>query len=185
VTGPDAIRITDPARVGAALADLRTKLGITRRQLARDLAARTGRSFSSWNSQLWSWEVVRSPNPASVAPVLAELGWQLALVPLDHDGPETSLSATESAEPPNPGVLGCAGVNLEAPGASEAVAPGDLADVLAVVDGPALRDATVPLDGDSSGGWNWIPTADGGFYSGPHGPDICPAMGCRHEGGAA
>jgi transcriptional regulator with XRE-family HTH domain len=33
--------------------------------------------------------------------------------------------------------------------------------------------------------WNWTPTADGGAYSGPHGPDICPAIGCRHEGGAA
>jgi transcriptional regulator with XRE-family HTH domain len=83
VTSPGMIRIGDPARIGTAVEAIRTMLGLSRRDLARALATRTGRSPEAWNSQLWSWERDRSPNPASLSPVLAELGYQLAIVPID------------------------------------------------------------------------------------------------------
>lgn len=44
-----------------------------------------------------------------------------------------------------------------------------------------LRDTAADLTVE----WRWTPTADGGHYSGPQGPDICPAVGCQHEDGAA
>jgi DNA-binding XRE family transcriptional regulator len=87
---------------------------------------------------------------------LGALGYGLAIVPLDQDGPESGLRSTETAEPPVAGGSG-------GPGGAHSGSEGSQA----------------------AGDWRWTPTADGGSYSGPHGPDICPRMGCRHEGGAA
>lgn len=63
---------------------------------------------------------------------LRALGYELAVVPLKPDAPEGAPGSTESAEPPVPGVLGCAGVDLEALRASEAVSGGapSLADTI-------------------------------------------------------
>lgn len=76
------IRLTDPTAIGPALGEIRGLHGTTRRQLARAIAARTGRSQTSVNAQLWTWDSGRTaPDLASVAVVLDELGYDLALIP--------------------------------------------------------------------------------------------------------
>jgi DNA-binding XRE family transcriptional regulator len=76
------IRLTDPTRIGPALAEVRGLLGITRRQLSRDIAAKTGRTETSVNAQLWTWDVGRRhPDLASLPLVLDALGYDLALIP--------------------------------------------------------------------------------------------------------
>lgn len=88
------MRLTDPTRIGAALADVRTMLGITRRQVARAIAEKTGRTETSVNAQLWTWEVPpgesslgRRPDLASLAPYLDVIEFDLALVPrLENPG---------------------------------------------------------------------------------------------------
>ncbi|GIE30150.1 hypothetical protein Ait01nite_031950 [Actinoplanes italicus] len=115
------IRIDDPAGLGAALGQVRAQLQIGRRELARSIAEATGRDASAVNSQLWGWENGDyAPNPTSLGPVLAALGYQLALVPLGQSGPETGLSATEAAETPSAVIrLGSRGLEI-AHGAPEA-----------------------------------------------------------------
>ncbi len=76
------IRLTDPAAIGPALAQVRAMLGISRRQLARTIAAKTGRGEASVNGQIWTWDVGRShPDLTSLPLVLEELGYDLALIP--------------------------------------------------------------------------------------------------------
>jgi hypothetical protein len=91
------IRIDDPAGLGAALGQVRAQLQIGRRELARRIAEATGRDASAVNSQLWGWEHGDyAPNPTSLGPLLDALGYQLALVPLIEDGPETAPASTLS-----------------------------------------------------------------------------------------
>lgn len=76
------IRLADPTRIGPALAEVRQLLGIGRRQMARALATKTGRSETSINAQLWGWDNgVHAPDLASVPLILEYLGYDLALVP--------------------------------------------------------------------------------------------------------
>lgn len=118
------IRIADPTKLGPALEELRTMLGISRRALARAVAERTYRDTDSVNSQIWAWERSgRSPHAGSLAALLAELGWGLAFVPLIETAPARPLSGPVAAEPPDPGVRGRTGGTPEAPEASQAVWP--------------------------------------------------------------
>lgn len=74
------IKLPDPAKVGPALWELRTLLGISRRQAARAIAKAQGRSETSVNAQLWTWDkAVRTPDLASLGPYLKVLGVSLAL----------------------------------------------------------------------------------------------------------
>lgn len=76
------IRLTDPTRIGPALCEVRELQLMSRRQLARKLAETTGRSETSLNAQLWTWDVgTRKPDLASLGPVLDALGYDLALIP--------------------------------------------------------------------------------------------------------
>lgn len=76
------IRISDPAQLGAALDEIRQLLGITQRDLARLVADQTDRDAETVRGQLSSWAVGRnSPSAKSLAPVLAALGYDLALIP--------------------------------------------------------------------------------------------------------
>jgi hypothetical protein len=76
------IRLTDPERIGPALAEIRNMLGLGRRQVARHIAHITGRTETSINAQLWTWDVGRRhPDLASLGPLLDALGYDLALIP--------------------------------------------------------------------------------------------------------
>jgi hypothetical protein len=76
------IRLTDPTRIGPALGNIREMLGIGRRELARAIAAKTGRSATSVNAQLWQWDKGRhAPDLSSLALQLDILGYDLALIP--------------------------------------------------------------------------------------------------------
>lgn len=76
------IRITDPAKIGPALAQIRNLLGISRYELARQMAAITGRSHQATVNQLLEWDNgTNIPNARSLGPILDVLGYDLALVP--------------------------------------------------------------------------------------------------------
>jgi transcriptional regulator with XRE-family HTH domain len=76
------IRLTDPTRIGPALYEIRTMLGISRRQLSRAIAAKTGRAETSVNAQIWGWDKgIHTPDMASLPLVLEEFGYDLALIP--------------------------------------------------------------------------------------------------------
>lgn len=76
------IRISDPAKLGHILGTLRLTDGWTRRGLARDIAARSGRTENTVNCQLWEWDNGHTrPDPSSLGHYLAALGYDLALVP--------------------------------------------------------------------------------------------------------
>jgi transcriptional regulator with XRE-family HTH domain len=94
-------------------------------------------------------------NARTVMRHLAALGYGLAIVPLIGRGPETAPASTVSDQ---------------------------RVEMHTRVGSDDLNGAEARTEG---GDWNWTPTTDGGWYSGPHGPDVCPRMGCRHEGGAA
>lgn len=83
------IRVADPRKLAQALAQVRDMLALSRHEVARMIAAATGRSELGINSQLWEWENGRrSPNAVSLAPYLDALDLDLALVPrLDPDRP--------------------------------------------------------------------------------------------------
>lgn len=75
------IRLPDPTRIGPALAEIRGLQMVTRRQLAREISRITGRSETSVNAQLWTWDVgTRRPELTSLAVLLPALGYDLALV---------------------------------------------------------------------------------------------------------
>lgn len=85
------IRIETPADIGETLALLRQLAGLTQQQLV----AACGIS----QTEISLYELGdRVPRPAKLLRHLAGLGWGLAVVPLGEKGPETALSATESAE---------------------------------------------------------------------------------------
>lgn len=79
------IRVPDPTRLGPALADVRQILGMSRREAARRIAEKTGRSETSVNAQLYSWECEpgsryhRQPDLASLVPYLQILGIRLGI----------------------------------------------------------------------------------------------------------
>jgi transcriptional regulator with XRE-family HTH domain len=76
------IRVADPAKLGPALAQIRNLLGISRYALARQIAEAKGRSLQACINQLAEWDHgVNSPNVKSLGPVLAALGYDLALIP--------------------------------------------------------------------------------------------------------
>jgi len=74
-------------------------LGIGRRQTAKQIAEATGRTETSVNAQLWTWDIGvdkgankhgRRPDLASLGPYLDALDFDLALVEkLDPDAPRT------------------------------------------------------------------------------------------------
>jgi transcriptional regulator with XRE-family HTH domain len=137
-------------------ADLAEALGLLRR-LGGHTQTAVGIELGTTPQRIGDYERGRiAPNSPTLMRLLAALGYRLEIVPVIETAPETGLSATETAETPSVGI----------PGGSEGSQGGSGAP-----------------EGD--GGWHWIPTAGGGFYSGPHGPDICPNVGCQHEGGAA
>lgn len=76
------IRLTDPARLGPALAEIRALYGYTRADLARLIAANTGRTFGGVYQQLGDWDLgINNPSTRAIGPLLDVLGYDLALVP--------------------------------------------------------------------------------------------------------
>lgn len=74
------IRLTDPTRIGQELAQFRQMIGMSRRQCAREIAHRTGRTETSVNAQLWTWDVgTRRPELTSLVVYLQVLGVNLML----------------------------------------------------------------------------------------------------------
>lgn len=83
------IRITAES-AGAVLCGLHESLGMSRRAFARQLAESTYRSPDSCNEQLFEWcrpanPNGRYPNIVSYEIALRELGFQLAVVPIEED----------------------------------------------------------------------------------------------------
>lgn len=79
------IRLTDPARLGQALGDVRALLGYTRPELARIITTNTGRPLKAVINQLGDWDTgVNVPTASSLGPLLDALGYDLALVPRDE-----------------------------------------------------------------------------------------------------
>lgn len=75
------IRISDPTRLGQILGTLRVTEGWGRRQLARHLAEARG-TEGTWNLSLWRWDTGKGqPSLDGLAPYLAALGYDLALIP--------------------------------------------------------------------------------------------------------
>jgi transcriptional regulator with XRE-family HTH domain len=80
------IRVTDPAKLAPALAQIRNLLGISRYALACQIADATGRPKQSVINQLLEWDNgTNSPNVRSLADVLDALGYDLALVPKEGE----------------------------------------------------------------------------------------------------
>jgi hypothetical protein len=76
------IRVSDPAKLGPALAQIRNLLGIPRHALAVQIAQAKGRSVQGVTNQLLEWDNgTNTPNARSLGPVLDALGYDLALVP--------------------------------------------------------------------------------------------------------
>lgn len=81
-TPAGAIRITDPGKLGPALAQIRNLLGLSRSDLGRLVEAATGRDMLGVVKQVQQWdEGKHSPNAGSLGPVLEALGYDLALIP--------------------------------------------------------------------------------------------------------
>lgn len=79
------IRIADPSNLGPALRDIRNLLGYNRRQLAQAVAEATGRGLPGVYSQLREWDHGKhSPTAKALGPVLAALGYDLALIPREE-----------------------------------------------------------------------------------------------------
>jgi transcriptional regulator with XRE-family HTH domain len=215
------IRISDPAHIGPALADLRLMHGLTQRQICADTGI--------WQGRVSAYERGHEiPAVKSLLTILGAMDLGLAIVPLGEtqvaveprwerlietiaghirtavrgeieNGSPDGLSATEANDHPSAGVLGCTRGAEGGSEGSQAVTPDvtytqGAAEALHAIrrrlehdgklypaDEQMLRDTAANLAVE----WHWTPTADGGSYSGPHGPDICPAVGCQHEDGAA
>jgi transcriptional regulator with XRE-family HTH domain len=96
------IRIGTAEDIGETLSLLRALARLTQRTLAA-LAGTT-------QTQIGLWELGQVlPGLPNLVRLLAALGYQLALVPLDHDGPASPLSATLTADHPSAGALRCTG----------------------------------------------------------------------------
>lgn len=192
------IPVDTPGDVGEVLRLLRQLHGMTQ----SDVDARSGVCFT----RIPRYERgLSTPDTRTLLVLLAAVGHRLAIVPLAADGPESALSASVSDETASEvggegsGTPGGSMRHAEAfallrqahhlrthgeraPGGSETWADWDRqAETLLRA---ADRQAGVVLVDDGSWQWRWTPTATGS-YSGPHGPDICPAIGCQHEDGAA
>lgn len=91
------IRISDPARLGQILGTLRVTNGWTRRGLAREIAALSGRTENTVNQQLWEWDNGHTrPDPGSLRFYLAALGYDLALIPRAEAEPQPCTEETHS-----------------------------------------------------------------------------------------
>ncbi|GEM_PF-6167401 len=196
--------VRTPEELGAALAAARERTGMTKAAVGEALGT-TGQRIGDYERGTFA------ANGRTLMRHLELLGHQLAIVPLIETAPETAPASTLAAETPSAGVPGCTGGAEAAPGATiwrtRAI---NLQRELVETKGPcriengcvrhhlhkgpcAFEEAFCCNRGDhpghigdaSDGEWNWTPTADGGWYSGPHGPDICPNVGCQHEGGTA
>lgn len=76
------IRIADPSNLGRALRDIRLVLGYNRREIAREIAATTGRVESGVYRQLAEWDHgIHSPTARALGPILDALDYDLALIP--------------------------------------------------------------------------------------------------------
>jgi len=76
------IRVSDPAKLGPSIAQIRNLLGISRYALAQQIAETTGRPLQSCVNQLLEWDNgANTPNARSLGPVLDALGYDLALIP--------------------------------------------------------------------------------------------------------
>jgi transcriptional regulator with XRE-family HTH domain len=83
------IRIHNLANLGAIIRDLRHMHLLTQRGLAADTGCAQG--------QISDWERgAKIPETATLAGLLKRLGYEMAFVPLDEDGPETAPAPTES-----------------------------------------------------------------------------------------
>jgi hypothetical protein len=80
-TGPRPfVNIDDATKVGVALGQVREMLGLPRRALAKRIAEATGRTETSVNAQLWTWDTGKvTPDTPSLAACLDALGLTLAL----------------------------------------------------------------------------------------------------------
>jgi hypothetical protein len=78
------ITLTTPTDLGPALGDYREMCRISRADLARQIAERTGRAIPSVNAQLRGWETGGHPAVgATLTAALDILGCNLALIPKD------------------------------------------------------------------------------------------------------
>jgi len=93
-------RLTDPGRIGQALCEIREMMGIPRREVARQIAEKTGRTETSCNAQVWEWDRgKRRPDLASLPLLLDVLGQELALV--DKVDPGAPRSWPRLLDPPD------------------------------------------------------------------------------------
>ena len=184
------IRIDNPA-------DLAETLGLLRR-LGGFTQSAVGDELSTNASRIGDYERGRfTPNGSTLMRYLAALGYQLAIVPVIETSPETALSVSVAAETPSAGIRGGSedsqaltealrllrlALHLRqhgerAPGGDETWT--DWHRQAETMLRAADRPAGVVLVDDGTWEWHWTPTQTGS-YSGPHGPDICPAIGCQH-----
>jgi transcriptional regulator with XRE-family HTH domain len=79
------IRLANPVHVGDLVARLRHQRGLSRTQVATTAAETTGQTIDAVTVQLSRWErgLVRTPDFGTLLPVLAALGYDLALIPKD------------------------------------------------------------------------------------------------------
>lgn len=76
------IVLASPTELGPAIGDYREMCRITRADLARQIAERTGRAIPSVNAQLRGWETGGHPAVgATLTAALDILGADLALIP--------------------------------------------------------------------------------------------------------
>ncbi len=76
------IRVSNPAKLGPALKQIRDLLGVSRHALAVQIATAKGRSIQGVTNQLLEWDNgTNTPNARSLGPVLDALGYDLALIP--------------------------------------------------------------------------------------------------------
>lgn len=91
-------RLTDPGKIGQSLYEIRLLMGIPRREVARQIAEKTGRTETSCNAQVWEWDNGRRrPDLASLPFLLDALGKDLALV----DKPGEVRSWPRLLDPPD------------------------------------------------------------------------------------
>jgi hypothetical protein len=122
------IPVPDATRLGRSLADVRQMLGMSRREAARRIAEMTGRSETSVNAQLYSWECEpgtryhRQPDLASLVPYMVVLGIRLGI---DFEEDEDEEAQREDQRPdPVGGSPGRRAVVEAAAGGSDAEAVG-------------------------------------------------------------
>ena len=99
------IRLTDPTRIGPALAEVRALLGMSRHGVAKRIAQATGRASRSVAAQIWTWDNDGSkpggcrPDLRSLGPYLDALDLDLALV--DKADPGAPRTWPRLTDPPD------------------------------------------------------------------------------------